>query len=139
MAILPAASYLGTMVRLVAKGRRARGGNPGLPRERLAVERSGIRVSPRQFARFLRVTDGGAQWQTLALGVEHPSRNRWGLRLREQLQAEGGLPERRDDGREQRLRLLERAERPSVRHPQEAPSPPGAPSYPGRTPPEESP
>jgi len=60
MAILPAASYLGTMVRLVAKARRARGGNPGLPRERLAVERSGIRVSPRQFARFLRVTDGGA-------------------------------------------------------------------------------
>ncbi|HEV2130368.1 MAG TPA: MaoC/PaaZ C-terminal domain-containing protein [Longimicrobiaceae bacterium] len=60
MAIPSAASYLGTMVRLVVRGRKAPGGEPRLPRERLAVERTGIRVSPRQLARFLRVTDGEA-------------------------------------------------------------------------------
>lgn len=60
MAMLSAASYLGTITRLAARGLRARGKEYKLPKERVVLERRGIRISPRQLARYLKVTAGSS-------------------------------------------------------------------------------
>ncbi len=57
MALFPAASYLRTVARLTARGLAARGKAAVLPKERLVLERTGIRIYPRQLARYLAVTE----------------------------------------------------------------------------------